>query len=51
LDVYDLINDYSIIISSHIGIKGVTRLQERGMKLFFRKGNIQRALDDIIKEV
>jgi len=51
LDVYDLINDCSIIISSHIGRKGVTRLQERGMKLFFRKGNIQRALDDIIKEV
>ncbi len=44
LDVYDLINDCSIIISAHIGKKGITRLQERGMKLFFQKGNIQEAL-------
>ena len=44
LDVYDLINDCSIIISAHIGKKGITRLQERGMKLFFEKGNIQKAL-------
>jgi len=44
LDVYDIINDCSIIISAHIGKKGMTRLQERGMKLFFNKGNIQEAL-------
>ena len=44
LDVYDLINDCSIIISAHIGKKGITRLQNRGMKLFFEKGNIQEAL-------
>lgn len=44
LDVYELINDCSIIISAHIGKKGITRLQERGMKLFFEKGNIQEAL-------
>ena len=50
LDVYDLINDCSIIISSHIGKKGITRLQERGMELFIRKGNIQKALDKIIKD-
>jgi len=41
LDVYELINDCSVIISAHIGKKGITRLQERGMKIFFRKGNIQ----------
>lgn len=50
LDVYGLINDCSIIISAHIGKKGITRLQERGMELFIRKGNIQKALDEIIKE-
>ena len=44
LDVYDLITDCSIIISAHIGKKGITRLQERGMKLFFKRGNIQEAL-------
>jgi len=44
LDVYDLINDCSIIISAHIGKKGMARLHERGMKLFFKKGNIQEAL-------
>ncbi|MCD6249299.1 MAG: hypothetical protein J7J98_03065 [candidate division Zixibacteria bacterium] len=44
LDVYELINDCSIIISAHIGRKGITRLQEREMKIFFKKGNIQEAL-------
>jgi len=29
LDVYDLIDDCSIIISARIGKKGITRLQER----------------------
>jgi demethylmenaquinone methyltransferase/2-methoxy-6-polyprenyl-1,4-benzoquinol methylase len=44
LDVYDLIDDCTIIISAHIGKNGITRLQERGIKLFFRKGNIQGAV-------
>ncbi len=50
LDVYELINDCSIIISAHIGKKGIQRLQERGMKLYFKKGNIQEALIEVIKE-
>ncbi|MFO7891048.1 MAG: NifB/NifX family molybdenum-iron cluster-binding protein [bacterium] len=49
LDVYDLINDCSAIISAHIGKKGITRLEEKGMKLFFKKGNIEEALTDVIK--
>jgi len=49
LDVYELINDCSVIISAHIGKKGITRLQERGMKIFFRKGNIQEVLIEVIK--
>ncbi|MEA3421533.1 MAG: NifB/NifX family molybdenum-iron cluster-binding protein, partial [Acidobacteriota bacterium] len=50
LDVYNLIDDCSIIISAHIGKKGITRLQERGVKLFFRKENIEGALADVVKE-
>jgi len=49
LDVYDLINDCSVIISAHIGKKGVKRLQERGMKLFFLNGSIQEALIEVKK--
>jgi ubiquinone/menaquinone biosynthesis C-methylase UbiE/predicted Fe-Mo cluster-binding NifX family protein len=51
LDVYELIDDCSIIISSRIGKKGITRLRERGMKLFFRKGNIQQAVADVTKKL
>ena len=50
LDVYELLDDCSIVISAQIGKKGITRLQERGMKLFFRKGNIQEAVAEISKE-
>lgn len=48
MDVYDLLCDCTIIISGSIGKKGIERLEERGIKLFFRKGNIQEALADII---
>ncbi len=51
LDVYELIRDCSIIISSHIGKKGIKRLQEKGMKLIFRKGNLQEAIIDCIKDL
>jgi predicted Fe-Mo cluster-binding NifX family protein len=51
LDVYELINDCSIIISAHIGKKGIKRLQERGMKIFFRKGNVQKLLIELIKDL
>ncbi|MCD6162855.1 MAG: hypothetical protein J7K40_10635 [candidate division Zixibacteria bacterium] len=44
LDVYELIDDCSIIISAHIGKKGITRLQGKGMKLIFKKGKIEQAL-------
>ena len=47
LDVYELINDCSIIISAHIGKKGIKRLQERGMKLIFKKGKIEQALVEV----
>ncbi|OQY15447.1 MAG: hypothetical protein B6I32_07375 [Desulfobacterium sp. 4572_20] len=48
LDVYELLHDCEIIISAHIGKKGIQRLQERGVKLMYKKGNIQKALQDIL---
>ena len=50
LDVYDLLSDCLVIISAHIGRKGVSRLEKRGMELFFKKVNIEEALDYFIKE-
>ncbi len=50
LDVYEIVNDCEIIISARIGKKGISRLQERGMKLFFRKGNMQQALINVFSK-
>jgi len=50
MDVYELLRDCTIIISATIGKKGIERLQKRGVKLFFKKGNIQEALADVIRE-
>jgi len=50
LDVYELIDDCAIIISAHIGKKGITRLRERGMQLIFNKGNVVEALIEVIKK-
>ena len=50
MDVYELISDCNIIISGNIGKKGITRLREREMELFFKNGNMQKALVDFIKD-
>ena len=50
LDVYEIVHDCEIIISAKIGKKGINRLQERGMKLFFRKGNMQQALINVFSK-
>ncbi len=47
LDVYELLDDCSIVISTFIGKKGIARLQERGMKLIFKKGKIEQALVEV----
>ena len=47
LDVYQLIDDCSVIISTRIGKKGITRLRERGMRLIFTDGEIQDALASV----
>ena len=48
LDVYNLIDDCSVILSSKIGKAGIDRLEERNMRLLFRRGNIHEQLDDIL---
>src|SRR6056297_2115304 len=47
LDVYEIIKDCDIIVSEKIGKKGVKRLEDRGMMLFFRRGNIEEALSSV----
>lgn len=49
LDVYEIIKDCNIIVSEKIGKKGIKRLEDRGMKLIFKKGNIEEALIDVIE--
>jgi predicted Fe-Mo cluster-binding NifX family protein len=50
LDVYEIVHDCEIIVSAKIGKKGINRLQKRGMKLIFRKGNIKQALINVFSE-
>ena len=47
LDVYDLLRDCSVIISARIGGRGVERLEKRGVKLFFRRGEMEKALEEL----
>jgi len=49
LDVYGLIKDCEIVISNMIGKKGIKRLEKRGVKLFFEKGEIKKALLKVIE--
>ncbi|OPX23801.1 MAG: hypothetical protein B1H02_04580 [Candidatus Latescibacteria bacterium 4484_107] len=49
LDVYELIRDTTIIVAGYIGRKGVERLEQRGMKIFFRKGSICEALTALVE--
>jgi len=50
LDVYEIIKDCQIILSAHIGKKGIERLQTKGVELAFNKGNIQTALQKVMKD-
>ena len=50
LDVYELISDCDIIISGNIGKKGIKRLEERGLRLFFRNGKIREALTNLLRK-
>ena len=50
LDVYTVIDDCEVIIASVIGKKGIDRLQGKGIKLFFQKGNIKEALSNVFSD-
>jgi len=49
-DIYTVINDCEVIIATLIGKKGIGRLQEKGVKLFFQKGNITEALSNVLRD-
>lgn len=51
LDVYDLLHDCEIIVSAHIGKKGIQWLEDRGVRLIQKKGSIQKALEDVTEEL
>jgi len=48
LDVYEMLKDCPVIISARIGEKGVERLEKRGVKLYFREGEMKEALTSIL---
>ena len=49
-DIYMLINDCEVIIATLIGKKGIGRLQEKGIKLYFQKGDIEEALSNFLSD-
>ena len=51
LDVYELLKDCPVIISACIGKRGVERLEQRGVKLFFRGGEIKEVLNELMKKM
>jgi predicted Fe-Mo cluster-binding NifX family protein len=51
IDVYGIIRDCRIIIAALIGKKGRARLEERGVRLFFRKGEIEEAIHSVLSEM
>jgi predicted Fe-Mo cluster-binding NifX family protein len=51
LDVYELVRDCAIIISAHIGQKGIQRLEDRGLKLMYKKGDIEKALHGVAEKM
>jgi predicted Fe-Mo cluster-binding NifX family protein len=49
LDVYAIISDCEVIIAALIGKRGIERLKARGVKLFFKKGEIDKALNTVFR--
>ncbi|MCD6117574.1 methyltransferase domain-containing protein [bacterium] len=45
-DVYNLVNDCQAVVSAKIGKKGIERLNQLGVSLFFNQGSIKHALKD-----
>jgi len=51
LDVYELIKDCRLILAAKIGRQGRQRLRQKGVRLFFAKGQISAALEAIKQEL
>lgn len=47
LDVYGIVNDCPLIISSAIGPRGQKRLHKKGVKMYFREGRIIDVIGEI----
>ena len=45
-----VINDCEVVIAALIGKKGIGRLQGKGIKLSFRKGDIRDALNSVFND-
>ena len=50
LDVYEIISDCRIIVSSGIGRKGRERLRKLGVRMYFKTGDLKKALSEVIRE-
>lgn len=48
-DVYELVSDCQALLAGHIGKKGIPRLRDRGVQLFFGSGDVNTHLQEIEK--
>lgn len=44
IDIYNILDDCDVILSSKIGKKGISRLERKNIKLIFGKGKIEERL-------
>lgn len=51
LDVYAILKDCQVILSAKIGKKGIPRLEQQGLKLFFSQGNIKEVLQHVLEKL
>ena len=48
IDVYKIVDDCQALLSARIGRTGVARLQDKGVRLIFDKGNILKSLNNLL---
>ena len=54
LKTYDVYNEVSLcqaLLAARIGKKGQERIEDLGIKMFFKRGSIKKAIYDIVKEL
>ena len=49
-DVYKEVSFCQALLSANIGKKGQERIKDLGIKMFFKKGTVERAIHAIVKE-